>query len=196
MAYRLTFALVASGLVFFAASDRAHARLRAGIDANTTLPLGVTERIADPALTGRLKLHWIFPNERLAVGLVGGHAKQPYRQDTDPTVSATLVGGEVIWTLAPKDWGTRPYLSFQLGFASLGAKGDVEFDAPSRRKSASGMFVIPEVGLLVQIVKNFGLQFNFHYQHIMSFSEIAVAQYRTHAAQSMGVGGGIIVMFM
>jgi hypothetical protein len=173
----------------------AEARVRAAADVATTLPLGSTERNAQPAFTGLVKLQWISPYEKLIVGLVGGRQMQDFRATSDPSLSATLVGGEVAGIFGPQDWGTRPYLGFQAGIASLTVTGDAEFNRPSGKKTSSGFFVMPEAGLLVALTPSFGLRFDFRYSYIHSGNELAIGNVRTYASHSMGIGAGLMLTF-
>jgi len=205
MDHRLTLALIAGIALPCVASGAAAARVRAGLDVSSTLPLGSTERIADPAFTGRVKAQWLSPNERLIIGVLGGRMSQPHRATGDPTLTGTLVGGEVGWIFGPKDWGTRPYLSLQVGYAGMGLEGGgAQFSPPSEQAKADGMFIIPEAGLAVALTPNFGLRFDFRYEYLRSFDQMSIpsgdqsrgsAAITTYSAQTFGLGAGVIVTF-
>ncbi len=192
--FTLPLALTALTLVSAGTAD-ARARVRTGLDVSSTLPLGSTERIADPAMTGRLKIQLLMPNDRVLFGLVGGYSSQLYRAVGDPTLTAAMIGVEGAYIFGPKDWGTRPFVAFQTGFARLGLVGGAQFSAPSERESGNGWFVIPEAGLTVSLTPRFGLRFDFRYEWIMSFDEMAIADFRTHIAQTFGLGAGVILTF-
>lgn len=179
----------------FLSGRPAEARVRAGVDVSSTLPLGSNEQIADPAFTGRIKLQWLSPNERLVIGLVGGQARHPHRTPGEPTLTGNLFGMEAAWIFGPKDWGTRPYLGFQAGFAQYSLSGGATFDPPSEKTSSSGIFIIPEAGLAVSLTKNFGLRFDFRFSYLRSFLEMDIADLKTYVVSTMGLGAGVIFTF-
>lgn len=187
---------LAAALASSVLSGQAQARVRAAADIASTLPLGDTERIADPAITGTVKLQWLSPAERWVVGLVGGQVIEPHRATDNPTLTGTIVGGELAYVFAPKDWGTRPYIGVMAGYSQMGLRGgEAQFDPPTGTTSAGGWFVIPEAGLTVPLTDNFGLRFDFRYQYLRSFSEMLIADIHTYTSQTFGLGGGIMVTF-
>jgi hypothetical protein len=177
-------------------SGQAQARVRAAADIASTLPLGDTERIADPAITGTIKLQWLSRQEHWIVGLVGGQVIEPHRATDNPTLTGTIVGGELAYVFAPKDWGTRPYVGIMGGYSQMGLRGgDAQFDPPTETTSAGGYFIIPEAGLTVPLTESFGLRFDFRYQYLRSFKEMLIANIHTYTSQTFGLGGGIMVTF-
>lgn len=188
-------ASAALAVVITAASADAQARIRVTADVATTLPLGSTERVADPVLAGRGYLSWLSPNERVMAGVLGGYLSQEHRLQQTPTLTATIFGAHAAWIFRPKDWGTRPYLGMQAGYANLKLNGGAQFSPPSGSESASGFFVIPEAGLTVTLTNHFGLRFNAQYVYIRSADEMLIENYRTYETHSFGLGGGVFVAF-
>ncbi len=178
-----------------------------GVGTAVSFPFGTLAPVADPAFGAQASFIWPVWAKRLSVGLVGGWQSQNGTSSIviKGNVKNLTLAGRVEAILGSRNWGTVPFVGFDVGAARTTMKttqavvGDQDSSGPPTptdfTTSTWSTLVVPEAGLWTSLPHGIAVRIAVSFQNVFTSQRLEFGELHTNYLTGIGTGVGVHYRF-